>query len=157
MIFAVKVSPKGVTVQPQSIGQFIGPITAEITISYTKSGQPQTQSCFTAFGIAARDAKGQVITNPALETKAAVDKVTKGYKAQKQGGKKSGYMIMKTFTNSVTCNLNADAVAWFKSGGQIAATAKVVRDRRWPSTYKAKRPNGAVIVPKTVLWNIKVG
>jgi hypothetical protein len=153
----VKVTPKGVTVQPQSVGQYIGPITAEITIAYTKAGQQQTQTCFTAFGIAARDAKGQVITNPALETKAAVAAVTKRYKAQKQGDKKSGYMIMKKFTNSITCNLNADAVAWFKSGGQIAATAKVVRDRRWPSTYKAKRPNGNRIVPKTVMWNIKVG
>jgi len=157
VIFAVKVTPKGVTVQPQSVGQFIGPITAEITIAYTKAGQRQTHKCFTAFGIAARDAKGQVITNPALETKAAVAAVTKPYRAQKQGDRKSGYMIMKKFTNSVTCNLNADAVAWFKSGGQISAEAKVVRDRRWPSTYKAKRPNGNRIVPKTVMWNIKVG
>jgi hypothetical protein len=68
-----------------------------------------------------------------------------------------GYLAAKNFTNSVTCKLNADAVAFFKSGGQLKANAEVFRDRRWPTTYKAAKPNGEKILPRTVNWVLKVG
>ena len=155
--FTVKVGPSGVTVQPQSTGMWIGPISATITIDYKNAAnEPQTQECVTNFGIAARDAKGNVITNPALETKAAVDKVTSVYKKMPANGPK-GYMARKNFTNSVTCKLNAEATKYFQSGKQLVARAKVVRDRRWPTTYKPKFPNGTPAGIKTVIWTIKVG
>ena len=155
--FTVKVGPSGVTVQPQSTGMWIGPISATITIDYRNAAnEPQTQECVTNFGIAARDAKGNVITNPALETKAAVDKVTSVYKKMPANGPK-GYMARKNFTNSVTCKLNAEATKYFQSGKQLVARAKVVRDRRWPTTYKPKFPNGTPAGIKTVIWTIKVG
>jgi hypothetical protein len=155
--FTVKVGPTGVTVQPQSTGMWIGPISATITIDYKNAAnEPLTQQCVTNFGIAARDAKGNVITNPALETKAAVDKVTSVYKKMPANGPK-GYMARKNFTNSVTCKLNAEATKYFQSGKQLVARAKVVRDRRWPTTYKPKFPNGTPAGIKTVIWTIKVG
>lgn len=155
--FTVKVGPSGVTVQPMSTGMWIGPISAFITIDYKNAaGVATTQDCVTNFGIAARDAKGNVITNPALETKAAVDKVTSVYKKMPANGPK-GYMARKNFTNSVTCKLNAEATKYFQDGKQLVARAKVVRDRRWPTTYKPKFPNGTPAGIKTVIWTIKVG
>jgi hypothetical protein len=155
--FTVKVGPTGVTVQPQSTGMWIGPISATISIEYKNAAnEALTQQCVTNFGIAARDAKGNVITNPALETKAAVAKVTSVYKKMPANGPK-GYMARKNFTNSITCKLNADATKYFQSGKQLVAKAKVVRDRRWPTTYKPKFPNGTPAGIKTVIWTIKVG
>ena len=154
--FTVKVTPTGVTVQPISRGLYIGPITANITIEYKKNNVTQTQSCTTSFGIAIRDAKKKVITNPALETKAAIDAITKPYRAMPKGGPK-GYLAGKNFTNSVTCVLSKDAVDFFKAGGQLKANAEVIRDRRWPTTYKAAKPNGEKIAPRTVNWVLKVG
>lgn len=154
--FTVKVTPTGVTVQPISRGLYIGPITANITIEYKKNNVTQTQSCTTSFGIAIRDAKKNVITNPALETKAAIDAITKPYRAMPKGGPK-GYLAGKNFTNSVTCVLSKDAVDFFKAGGQLKANAEVIRDRRWPTTYKAAKPNGEKIAPRTVNWVLKVG
>jgi hypothetical protein len=154
--FVVKVSPTGVTVQPISKGLYIGPITANISIEYKKDNVTQTQTCSTSFGIAIRDSKKKVITNPALETKAAITAITKPYRAMPKGGKK-GYLAAKNFTNSITCVLGKDAVAFFKAGGQLKANAEVLRDRRWPTTYKASKPNGEVIAPRTVNWVLKVG
>jgi hypothetical protein len=154
--FNVKVTKTGVTVQPISKGLYIGPITATITIEYKKNNVTQTQMCSTSFGIAIRDSKKKVITNPALETKAAITAITKPYRAMPKYGKK-GYLAAKNFTNSVTCALNKDAVAFFKSGGQLKANAEVFRDRRWPTTYKAAKPNGEKILPRTVNWVLKVG
>lgn len=155
--FDVAVSPTGVTIRPRSRGQFIGPITAAIQVRYKKNGIEQIQSCQTAFGIAALDSNGKIITNPALETKAAIAAVTKPYRAMPMGSPTSGYMKLKYFTNSVTCALIPDAVAHFKAGGQLHATATVVRDRRFPTTYKRVRPNGQKITSNTVVWDIKVG
>jgi hypothetical protein len=154
--FTVKVTPTGVTVQPISSGLYIGPITANISIEYKKNDVVMTQSCTTSFGIAIRDSKKNVITNPALETKAAITAITKPYRAMPKYGAK-GYLASKKFTNSVTCNLNRDAVAFFKAGGQLKANAEVIRDRRWPTTYKAAKPNGEKILPRTVNWVLKVG
>jgi hypothetical protein len=154
--FTVKVTPTGVTVQPISKGLYIGPITATITIEYKKNNVTQTQMCSTSFGIAIRDSRKQVITNPALETKAAVTAITKPYRAMPKFGAK-GYLAAKNFTNSVTCKLNSDAVGFFKAGGQLKANAEVFRDRRWPTTYKAAKPNGEKILPRTVNWVLKVG
>jgi hypothetical protein len=155
--FTVKVGPTGVTVQPQSTGMWIGPISATITIDYKNAAnEAVTQECVTNFGTAARDSKGNVITNPALETKAAVDKVTAVFKKMPVNGPK-GYMARKNFTNSITCKLNAEATKYFQSGKQLVARAKVVRDRRWPTTYKPKFPNGTPAGIKTVIWTIKVG
>ena len=154
--FTVKVTPSGVTVQPISKGLYIGPITANITVEYKKGNVTQTQSCTTSFGIALRDSKKNVITNPALETKAAIAAITAPYRAMPKGGPK-GYLAGKTFTNSVTCVLGKDAVDFFKAGGQLKANAEVIRDRRWPTTYKAAKPNGEKIAPRTVNWVLKVG
>ncbi len=154
--FTVKVTPTGVTVQPISKGLYIGPITANISVEYKKDNVTQTQTCSTSFGIALRDSKKKVITNPALETKAAIAAITKPYRAMPKGGPK-GYLAAKNFTNSVTCVLGKDAVAFFKAGGQLKANAEVLRDRRWPTTYKASKPNGEVIAPRTVNWVLKVG
>jgi len=154
--FSVKVTPTGVTVQPKSVGKWIGPITADIKIEYRKNGETLTQSCFTAFGIAIKDSKGKIVTNPALETKAAIAAVTKVYRAMPKNGPK-GYLAPKVFSNSITCNLNKDAVAFFKAGGQIKATAVVIRDRRWPTTYKRQKLTGEAITPTIVNWNLKVG
>jgi hypothetical protein len=154
--FTVKVTPTGVTVQPISKGLYIGPITANISVEYKKDNVTQTQTCSTSFGIALRDSKKKVITNPALETKAAITAITKPYRAMPKGGPK-GYLAAKNFTNSVTCVLGKDAVAFFKAGGQLKANAEVLRDRRWPTTYKASKPNGEVIAPRTVNWVLKVG
>ncbi len=154
--FNVKVTPTGVTVQPISKGLYIGPITATISIEYKKNDVTQTQMCTTSFGIAIRDAKKLVVTNPALETKAAIADITKPYRAMPKYGPK-GYLAAKNFTNSVTCALNKDAVAFFKAGGQLKANAMVFRDRRWPTTYKAAKPNGEPIQSRTVNWILKVG
>lgn len=154
--FNVKVTPTGVTVQPISKGLYIGPITANISIEYKVNNVVQTQTCTTSFGIALKDKSGKVITNPALETKGAIYAITKPYRAMPKGGPK-GYLAGKSFTNSVTCALNKDAVAFFKAGGQLKANAEVIRDRRWPTTYKPFKPNGEVIAPRTVNWVLKVG
>lgn len=154
--FTVKVTPTGVTVQPISSGLYIGPITAKISIEYKVGTAVQTQACSTSFGIAIRDAKKNVVTNPALETKAAIAAITAPYRAMPKGGPK-GYLASKKFTNSVTCALNKDAIAFFKAGGQLKANAEVLRDRRWPTTYKAAKPNGEKIAPRTVNWVLKVG
>lgn len=154
--FSVKVTPTGVTVQPKSVGKWIGPITADIKIDNCKNGETLSQSCFTAFGIAIKDSKGKIVTNPALETKAAIAALTKSYRAMPKNGPK-GYLAPKVFSNSITCALNKDAVAFFKSGGQIKATAVVIRDRRWPTTYKRQKLTGEAITPTIVNWNLTVG
>lgn len=154
--FTVKVTPTGVTVQPKSVGKWIGPITADIKIEYTKNGETLSQSCFTAFGIAIKDSKGKIVTNPALETKAAITAITKPYRAMPKNGPK-GYLSNKVFSNSITCALNKDAVAFFKAGGQIKATAVVIRDRRWPTTYKRQKLTGEAITPTIINWNLTVG
>jgi hypothetical protein len=154
--FTVRVTPTGVTVQPISSGLYIGPITANISIEYKKNNVVMTQSCSTSFGIAIRDSRRNVITNPALETRAAIAAITKPYRAMPRFGPK-GFLASKRFTNSVTCNLNKDAVEFFKAGGQLKANAEVLRDRRWPTTYRAAKPNGEPILPRTVNWVLKVG
>ena len=154
--FTVKVTPTGVTVKPKSVGKWIGPITADIKIEYTKNGETLSQSCFTAFGIAIKDSKGKIVTNPALETKAAIAALTKPYRAMTKNGPK-GYLSDKVFSNSITCALNKDAVAFFKAGGQIKATAVVIRDRRWPTTYKRQKLTGEAITPTIINWNLTVG
>ena len=86
--------------------------------------------------------------------------VTKPYVAMAAKGKKygaTGYLSSKVFTNSVVCSLNKDAYKYFANGAAIKATAIVTRDRRWPTTYARQKPNGFVITPTRVLWNLSIG
>ncbi len=157
--FNVGITSKTFVVKPQSGGLYIGPITADIIITYQKDGVAKSQSCFTGFGIVAKDTKGKLILDVAKETPASVKAVTKPYLAMpkyKTGGK-AGYLDSKVFTNSASCTLNPEAFAFFKAGGVISAKAVVVRDRRWPTTYKRAKPNGTPIYPTTVVWNLDIG
>ncbi len=160
--FAVKVDnkKKTVTVQPLSKGRWIGPIYADIKISYTPKGSStqKVQICKrNVFGIAVTDVKTKKILTPALggnntvvpEAKlnakglAALIKkyqvMTQKYSTTKiVKGKKvvtPGYLDFKTFNGEATCVLDKNAYAAWKSGVQITAIAKVTRDRRWPTTY----------------------
>jgi len=157
--FDVGITSKTFIVKPQSKGIYIGPITANIIITYQKGGVAKTQSCFTGFGITAKDSKGKSILDINKETPASVKAVTKLYLAMPKfkTGNKAGYYDSKVFTNSASCKLNPEAFEFFKSGGVITAKAVVVRDRRWPTTYQRAKPNGSPIYPTTVVWNLAVG
>ncbi len=160
--FTVKVDnkKKTVTVQPLSKGRWIGPIYADITISYTPKGSTtgKVQVCKrNSFGIAVTDAKTKKIITPALggnnlvvpeaklnakglaaliktyqamSSKYTTTKIVKGKPV-----KSPGYLDFKNFTGEATCVLDKNAYAAWKSGVQITAKAKVTRDRRWPTTY----------------------
>jgi hypothetical protein len=160
--FVVKVdtTKKVITVSPLSKGRWIGPIYADIKISYTPKGSAveETQICArNYFGIAAKDSKTKKILTPALggdmtvvpemaKNAKDVTALIKTYQAM-QGkyavtktvkGKKvvlPGYLDYKYFTGEATCVLNAKAYAAWKSGVQIKAVATVTRDRRWPTLY----------------------
>jgi hypothetical protein len=159
-IVAIDPKKKTFTVKPISRGQYIGPIQADVTITYIKAGVTLTQSCTTVFGIAALDAAKKPITDKNLETPKAIAAVIKPYLAMQAAGKKygaNGYLSFKTFQNSQACALNKDAYTYFANGASIHATAVVVRDRRYPTTYERRRPTGFVIVPKRVVWNLTIG
>jgi hypothetical protein len=157
--FNVGITSKTFVVKPQSKGMLIGPITANIIITYEVKGLSKTQNCATTFGIAAKDSKGKPITDPSKETKASVKAVLAPYlKMPKFGsGSKKGWYDAKVFTNSASCTLNSEAFAFFKAGGVITAKAEVYRDRRWPTTYLRKYENGKPIYPTTVMWNLSIG
>ena len=160
--FAVKVDnkKKTVTIQPLSKGRWIGPIYADIKISYTPKGSSteKVQICKrNTFGIAVADAKTKKILTPALggnnlvipEAKLnakGLAALLKPYQAMTQKysttkivkGKKvvtPGYLDFKNFNGEATCVLDKNAYAAWKSGVQITAKATVTRDRRWPTTY----------------------
>jgi hypothetical protein len=160
--FAVKVDKgkKTVTVQPISKGRWIGPIYADITITYTPKGATvsKTQVCKrNYFGIAVVDPKTKKMVTPALtgsplvipeKTKYSkeVTALIKKYQAmlgkfsttKTVKGKKvtyPGYLDYKYFNGQATCVLDSGAYAAWKSGVQITAKATVTRDRRWPTTY----------------------
>jgi hypothetical protein len=160
--FVVKVDKgkKTVTVQPISKGRWIGPIYADITITYTPKGSvtAKTQVCKrNYFGIAVVDPKTKKMVTPALggdplvipeKTKYStqVTALIKKYQAMKGKfsttktvkGKKvkyPGYLDYKYFNGQATCVLDSGAYAAWKSGVQITAKATVTRDRRWPTTY----------------------
>jgi hypothetical protein len=158
-VVAIDAKKKTFTVKPISRGLYIGPITAEVTIQYRLGTQNLTQTCTTSFGTAAMDKK-TIITDRSKETPAAIAAVTKPFVKLQTAGKKygaTGYLAPKQFTNSVACALNKDAYAYFASGAAIKATAIVTRDRRWPTTYARQKPNGFVITPTRVLWNLTIG
>ena len=159
LTFNVGITSKTFVVKPQSKGMLIGPITANIIITYETKGVSKTQNCATTFGIVAKDSKGKPITDPTKETKTAVKAVIAPYlKMPKFGsGGKTGWYDAKVFTNSASCTLNAEAFAFFKAGGVITAKAEVYRDRRWPTTYLRKYENGKPIYPTTVIWNLSIG
>ncbi|MEY4276411.1 MAG: hypothetical protein RIS26_874, partial [Actinomycetota bacterium] len=149
--FTVKVDPKKrlITVTPISRGVHVGPITANITVKYFKAGVEQTQTCpVIKFGDFAK-----------TESAADIAKITKKYKAMPKykTGSKPGYFDMKKFTSTVACTMNKDAWSYYSAGNSVKAVATVVRDRRWPTTYLKKYPNGQVITPTRVLWNLNVG
>lgn len=159
-IVAIDPKKKTFTVKPISKGLYIGPIQAAVTIEYRQAGLTKTQTCSTVFGISALDSKKKPITDKTKETPASVATVTKPYLALAAKGKKygaTGYLAPKNFTNSAACALNKDAYAYFASGASIKATAVVIRDRRWPTTYARQKPNGFVITPTRVLWNLSIG
>ncbi len=160
--FVVKVDKgkKTVTVQPISKGRWIGPIYADITITYTPKGSAtaKTQVCKrNYFGIAVVDPKTKKMVTPALggdplvipeKTKYStqVTALIKKYQAMKGKfsttktvkGKKvtyPGYLDYKYFNGQATCVLDTSAYAAWKSGVPITAKATVTRDRRWPTTY----------------------
>jgi hypothetical protein len=160
--FVVKVDKgkKTVTVQPISKGRWIGPIYADITITYTPKGATvsKTQVCKrNYFGIAVIDPKTKKMVTPELggnplvipeKTKYStqVTALIKKYQAMKGKfsttktvkGKKvkyPGYLDYKYFNGQATCVLDSGAYAAWKSGVQITAKATVTRDRRWPTTY----------------------
>jgi len=150
---------KTVTVQPMSKGRWIGPIYADIKISYIPKGSttPYVQTCKrNYFGIAIYDSKKAMVTPPLggdnmivpeLPThKAAVTALIKQYQAMTGKfattkvvkGKKvvsPGYLDWKPLFGQTTCMLDSKAYAAWKSGIKISATATVTRDRRWPTTY----------------------
>ena len=160
--FVVKVdtTKKVITLSPLSKGRWIGPIYADIKISYTPKGSTVEENQICArnyFGIAAKDSKTKKILTPALggdmtivpemaKNAKDVTALIKTYQAM-QGkyavtktvkGKKvvlPGYLDYKYFTGEATCVLNAKAYEAWKSGIQIKAVATVTRDRRWPTLY----------------------
>jgi hypothetical protein len=150
---------KTVTVQPVSKGRWIGPIYADIKITYTPKGTttPQVQMCArNFFGIAVFDSKKKMVT-PALggdyrvipenaKHSKSVTTLIKKYQAMTNKysttkvvkGKKvttPGYLDWKPLVGQATCVLDKNAYAAWKSGVQIEAGATVTRDRRWPTTY----------------------
>jgi CshA-type fibril repeat protein len=160
--FAVKVDnkKKTVTIQPMSKGRWIGPIYADIKITYTPKGSStqMVQICKrNTFGIAVTDAKTKKVLTPALggnnlvvpEAKLnakGLATLIKKYQSMTQKysttkivkGKKvvtPGYLDFKTFNGEATCVLDKNAYAAWKSGVPIEAKATVTRDRRWPTTY----------------------
>jgi hypothetical protein len=151
---------KSVTIFPQSKGRWIGPIYADIKITYTpkRSAVEETQICArNYFGFGVIDPKTKKMLTPALggdmtrvperaKNAKNVAALIKTYQAmqgkyavtKKVKGKKvvlPGYLDYKYFTGQATCVLNAKAYAAWKSGVQIKALATVTRDRRWPTTY----------------------
>jgi hypothetical protein len=150
---------KTVTVQPISRGRWIGPIYADINISYTPKGstEKQIQMCKrNTYGIAVLDAKKNLITpelggDPLLvpesaQYKKSLDALIKTYQSMKQKyattkiikGKKvitPGYLDWKTTVGQTSCVLDTKAYAAWKSGVQLEVNASVTRDLRWPTTY----------------------
>jgi CshA-type fibril repeat protein len=157
---AVDSKKKTVTVQPMSKGRWIGPIYADIKITYTPKGAstPSVQTCKrNFFGIAIFDPKKKTMVTPplggdnmvvpelathpkevtalikqyqAMTGKFATTKVVKGKKVVSPG-----YLDWKPLFGQATCVLDSKAYAAWKSGVQIEAKATVTRDRRWPTTY----------------------
>jgi hypothetical protein len=150
---------KTVTVQPVSKGRWIGPIYADIKITYTAKGATtqSVQMCKrNFFGIAVLDSKKAMVAPPLggdplvipenAKYKKSVDALIKKYQSMTQkfsttktvNGKKvvtPGYLDWKPLVGQATCVLDTKAYAAWKSGVQIEATATVTRDRRWPTTY----------------------
>jgi hypothetical protein len=150
---------KIVLVQPVSRGRWIGPIYADIKISYIPKGstEKQVQMCKRDyFGIAVLDSKKVMVSPPlggnplvvpemAKHKKAVTDLITKYQKMDQKysttkivKGKKvvtPGYLDWKPLIGNKTCVLDSKAYAAWKSGAQIEASATVTRDRRWPTTY----------------------
>ena len=147
---AINAKKKTFTLKPFSIGQLVGPITATVEIKYKLNGVDATQICVTSkFGDFAK-------SDSAKDISALTGKYSKMPKFG--SAKKPGWYDKKNFTNALTCSLNKDASNYFFTLGQpVTAIAKVTRDRRWPTTYLARYPNGSPIVPKTVNWTLKVG
>lgn len=154
--FNVGITSKTFIVKPESKGLYIGPIKADIEVTYKVNGQNLTQLCSTNFGIVAKDTKGKPIYDMLFETPASVKGVIAPYLKMPKWGAK-GYLAAKTFTNSASCTLNKEAFAYFKAGGVISAKATVFRDRRWPTTYKRQKPQGTPIYPTNVVWNLEIG
>ena len=159
-VVSVDKTKKTVTVSPLSKGRWIGPIYADIVISYTPKGSTieETQICArNYFGIAVTDSKTKKIITPPLggdplvipEMTGASKQVStliKEYQSmqgkfsvtKKVKGKKvvmPGYLDFKYFAGQATCVLNAKAYAAWKAGVQVTVVATVTRDRRWPTTY----------------------
>jgi hypothetical protein len=106
--FGVKVTPTSVSITPFSTGILIGKKTVTLTIPY------------------------KVLVKGVLVTKS--QKCTTIYGTNTKIPASKGGMKGKTFTATVSCKLSADAFKWFKAGNPIKFTAKVVSDRRWPTT-----------------------
>ena len=148
-VVTVDAKKKTISVKALSKGVHIGPIMADITVKYKKGGVEATQVCKQIkFGDFAKSEKPADIA-------AAIKK----YKAMPKykTGNKPGYFDMKKFSSTVSCVMNKDAWAWYAAGNSVKAVATVVRDRRWPTTYLKKYPNGQVITPTKVIWNLAVG
>ena len=131
----VTVTNTALTIKPWSSGKFIGPVTADITVPYTMKVKGKVvkkyQKCKVVFGI------------------------TKKYAVNDPMAWKS-----KAYANAKPCVLNKDAFAYFKSGKPINATAKVTRDRRWPTTmlpFKNDDGKGKPIPKDYKNWKINVG
>jgi hypothetical protein len=156
----VDTTKKKITVFPQSKGRWIGPIYADIKITYTPKGSTveEAQICpRNYFGLGAIDSKTKHMLTPALggdmtlvpelaKNAKDVASLIKQFQAmqgkyavtKKVKGKKvvlPGYLDYKYFTGQATCVLNAKAYEAWKSGVQIKAIATVTRDRRWPTTF----------------------
>ena len=66
----------------------------------------------------------------------------------------------KAYDNAIPCVLNADAFAYYKSGQTVKATAKVTRDRRWPTTmlpFKGDDGKGKAIPKDIKNWKLNIG
>ena len=131
----ITVTSTKVTIKPWSSGKFIGPVTADISIPYTVKVRgkvvKKTQTCKVVFGI------------------------TKKYAPSDPMAWKS-----KAYDNAIPCVLNADAFAYYKSGQTVKATAKVTRDRRWPTTmlpFKGDDGKGKAIPKDIKNWKLNIG
>lgn len=131
----ITVTSTAVTVKPWSSGKFIGPVTADITIPYTVKVKGKVvkkyQKCKVVFGITKKYAK----TDPMA------------WKS-------------KAYNNAVPCRLNSEAFAYYKSGQTVKATAKVTRDRRWPTTmlpFKGDDGKGKPIPKDYKNWKLNIG
>jgi hypothetical protein len=131
----ITVTKTSVSIKPWSSGKFIGPITAAISIPYMVKVKgkltKKIQTCSVVFGI------------------------TKKYAVSDPMAWKS-----KPYANAKPCVLNKDAFAYFMTGKPINATAKVTRDRRWPTTmlaFKGDDGKGKAIPKDYKNWKLNIG